>query len=493
MDNVYNEPGASTQQRHLINNTEAELSAGLGKCQEGIGTDTGRHTHKDHLGAFKKSALTTELDYVKVSATDDTPGRLDAKVVKKPSSAITVAVDGTDDHLEIGVDGDDTTVETSASKLRVKAESITDSHIAPAAAIAESKLALNYATHSNANDPTSGEKAALPGTSGTPSGTNKYVTNDDVRNTNDRYPTTHGMGGGSHGADSLPNIKSKVTSGTLITSDPAEISTLTLKGTPVTNDLLMIEDSADSNNKKRITVGSIAAGAHAIGGAIHTADTIANIKTKVSDGSLITTAAGEITALTEKTTPLGVDMVLAESIADTNAKREIAVSNLAYLRDVLLLPENFLYPNNSEWTINSAAPIDLDPSNNSIIIRGFDDSTEEGVGFVLSIPLNCVSMSFTFRCRAGSSFGSRNVVMSLFTRQMAHNVAYDSWSSRTNFSTITFPTNQYYQKITETITLATLGLTAGNRTLFELTRNATSGSDTLAADFNLANLLIKFN
>ena len=117
MDNIYNEPGASTQQRHLINNTEAELSAGLGTCQEAIATDTKRHVHKDHLGAFKKSALTTELDYVKVSVTDDTPGRLDVKVVKKPLSAITVAVDASDDHLEIGVDGDDTTIETSASKL----------------------------------------------------------------------------------------------------------------------------------------------------------------------------------------------------------------------------------------------------------------------------------------------------------------------------------------------------------------------------------------
>lgn len=43
------------------------------------------------------------------------------------------------------------------------------------AGIAESKLALAHATHSNANDPTTDEKAALAG-EGTPSGTNKYVT-----------------------------------------------------------------------------------------------------------------------------------------------------------------------------------------------------------------------------------------------------------------------------------------------------------------------------
>jgi hypothetical protein len=46
--------------------------------------------------------------------------------------------------------------------------------------------------HSNTNDPTSDQKSALAGTSGTPSGTNKYVTNDDSRNTNARTPTSHG-------------------------------------------------------------------------------------------------------------------------------------------------------------------------------------------------------------------------------------------------------------------------------------------------------------
>jgi hypothetical protein len=45
--------------------------------------------------------------------------------------------------------------------------------------------------HTNANDPAAGEKAALAGTSGTPGAANKYVTNDDSRNTNARAPTAH--------------------------------------------------------------------------------------------------------------------------------------------------------------------------------------------------------------------------------------------------------------------------------------------------------------
>ena len=47
------------------------------------------------------------------------------------------------------------------------------------------------AHHSNVNDPTSDQKAALAGTSGTPSSTNKYVTNADSRLSDARTPTSH--------------------------------------------------------------------------------------------------------------------------------------------------------------------------------------------------------------------------------------------------------------------------------------------------------------
>lgn len=51
--------------------------------------------------------------------------------------------------------------------------------------------ALPNPHHSNASDPASGEKLALTGTNGIPSGTNKYVTNSDSRNTDARIPQTH--------------------------------------------------------------------------------------------------------------------------------------------------------------------------------------------------------------------------------------------------------------------------------------------------------------
>jgi hypothetical protein len=75
---------------------------------------------------------------------------------------------------------------------------VSNSNIAAAAGIVESKLTLNFPTHSSANDPTASEKLALAGTSGTPSTTNRFVTDQDSRMTNARTPSAHAMLGTSH-------------------------------------------------------------------------------------------------------------------------------------------------------------------------------------------------------------------------------------------------------------------------------------------------------
>jgi len=59
------------------------------------------------------------------------------------------------------------------------------------------------ASHANTNDPSAGQKAALPGTSGTPSDTNRYVTDADARNTNSRTPSAHKTSHEPGGADAM--------------------------------------------------------------------------------------------------------------------------------------------------------------------------------------------------------------------------------------------------------------------------------------------------
>jgi len=87
-----------------------------------------------------------------------------------------------------------------------------------------------------------------------------------------------------------------------------EIVAITEKATPVSGDVLVIEDSEDSNNKKRLQVGNLPGGTDAA--AIHD-DT-----------------ASEIHAVTEKATPADEDELLIEDSADSYNKKRIQIGNL---------------------------------------------------------------------------------------------------------------------------------------------------------------------
>jgi hypothetical protein len=78
------------------------------------------------------------------------------------------------------------------------AGAIVNANVSASAAIGEYKLALNYPTHSNANDPTANQKAALAGTSGSPSASNLYVTAADSRLSDSRTPLGHNLLSAAH-------------------------------------------------------------------------------------------------------------------------------------------------------------------------------------------------------------------------------------------------------------------------------------------------------
>ena len=82
-----------------------------------------------------------------------------------------------------------------------------------------------------------------------------------------------------------------------------EIDGITAKATPTSSDLLIIEDAADSNNKKKITIGDLPATSDA--DAVHV------------------NAANEITAITEKTTVDNQDEFIIEDSEDSGNKKSI--------------------------------------------------------------------------------------------------------------------------------------------------------------------------
>jgi len=116
-----------------------------------------------------------------------------------------------------------------------------------------SDIALNTsARHSNTNDPTTGQKNALAGTSGTPGDTNKFVTNSDSRNSDSRTPTTH-----SHPESDVTNLTTdlgnKVTANGAITGATKTKLTYDAKGLVTVGADATTADIADSTNKRYVT------------------------------------------------------------------------------------------------------------------------------------------------------------------------------------------------------------------------------------------------
>lgn len=150
-------------------------------------------------------------------------------------------------------------------------------------------------------------------------------------------------------------------------------------------------------------------------------------------------------------------------------------------------------PNTANWAVNATAPLISDATNTALSIRAFDDTAVEGVGGLFYVPPTATSINFVLVYRAATAPATaKAVIANFYYRTISINAAIGAWSSATALSTINIPTNAYYQYFTQTITLASLGITAGTTIQFELTRNGASVSDTLVGDYYLLTATFAF-
>jgi hypothetical protein len=155
--------------------------------------------------------------------------------------------------------------------------------------------------------------------------------------------------------------------------------------------------------------------------------------------------------------------------------------------------DQFENPVTADWTVNALAPAAADSNNSGLTVRLFDDTTEEGVGFIIEVPATATNIVFDFVSRAETAPGAVNTVgLDIYNRGIPDNAAVQAWSSATQLTDLSIPTNEFFQEDSQTVTLASLGITAGETTQFELVRTTPTGGTDLTGDWDLLLLKVSF-
>jgi len=183
------------------------------------------------------------------------------------------------------------------------------------------------------------------------------------------------------------------------------------------------------------------------------------------------------------------------TIAGNDAANEIDFSVSAAMMTVhQFFADQLDNPNSADWAVNALAAAVADSNNAGLTIRAFDDATEEGVGFILVVPTGATNIVLTFKARAEvGPPAARTVGLKLYQRGIPDDAAVEAWSAGTVLTDVDLPiTTELFQYDTQTITLSSLGITAGEVTQFELTRINPAGGTELVGDWDLLELGVEF-
>ena len=149
------------------------------------------------------------------------------------------------------------------------------------------------------------------------------------------------------------------------------------------------------------------------------------------------------------------------------------------LQTFIYYPANFDNPINASWAINSLAPMVSDPSYSAFNVRSFLDTTSQGVGCYCTIPAGAVNVTINFKGRAQTAPSSASVVApALYIKAIPNASTVGAWSSPYSLATLAVPTDANFHYYTQTVTIASLGMSAGTLYQLELVRLTTGFAGT---------------
>lgn len=162
------------------------------------------------------------------------------------------------------------------------------------------------------------------------------------------------------------------------------------------------------------------------------------------------------------------------------------------------LPTMLLNPVNSDWKVNSLAPLSANATNNAIHVRRFVNSSETGVGFSVFIPTGYTSITFGFVYAASATHtATQNAILKLYWRAIGDSTAVSgTWVGAgdgvVTLTALSCPNdvNPHYASQTVALSGFSPALVSNKMYQFELTRDGANGSDTLTVDFYLMDLII---
>ena len=145
----------------------------------------------------------------------------------------------------------------------------------------------------------------------------------------------------------------------------------------------------------------------------------------------------------------------------------------------------------TEWNITASAPAIDDSNNESLIVRRFDDTTEEGVGMYVRVPDGMTNMTVRTVVRAETG-ANANVAFSLHRRKIPDNAAIGGWNTATlGLRAVT--SDERWQLDEDTNTLTNWNMTAGEVHQIELSRATWHVSDNLSGDATLLMVEVEFD